>query len=73
MKGPYRLNTLSKTLHITDCCKNSKGNSDTILFFTTEDEVLAYAGSSFKWCEECRAWREKVIYDALTKKEEHTK
>ena len=50
MKGPYRLNTLSKTLHITDCCKNSKGknnqvsNSENSVDSTnnnlTEDEFL---------------------------------
>ncbi len=73
MNKPYYLNKLSKTLHITGCCKNSKGNTSNILLFSTEDEVLAHAGLTFRWCEECRSWREQMIRDVLTKQEEQAK
>ena len=73
-KGIYYYNEDSKTLHIRGCCKNSKSDYNQVIrYFDTEKEVLAYAGLSFKWCEECVSWREKLIQKAINEREEEKK
>lgn len=74
MKKVYYYNENAKTLHISGCCKSSKsGLGGHVRYFDTENQVLAHAGLSFKWCEECLCWREKVILDAWKKQEEQIK
>lgn len=74
MKKAYYYNEESKTLHISGCCKNSKSEYGThVQYFDTENQVLAYAGLSFKWCEECVRWREELIHKTLKQQEEQTK
>ena len=73
MKKVYYYNEDSKTLHISGCCKNSKSKyGSNVLYFDTENQVLAYAGLSFKWCEECVRWREELIQKTLKQQEEQT-
>lgn len=72
--GIYFYNERTKTLHIRGCCKYSQGNfSQDIQHFDTENEVLAHAGLSFRWCKECVEWREELIHKAISEQEEQKK
>ena len=66
----YNENDASRTLHLFGCCTNSRYiNAPNIKFFDTENEVLAYAGLSFKWCEKCLEQRERMLYEAIKERE----
>lgn len=69
-KPIYYLNVLSSTLHLRGCCANSSADilSDGE-YFDQENEVLAFAGLSFKWCRACLNWRENALREAIAEKE----
>lgn len=67
----YNENSASKTLHLFGCCANSKYiHASNIQWFNTENEVLAYAGLSYKWCEQCLRSREELICNAIKERED---
>lgn len=73
---PYYYNprNASKTLHLFGCCPNSKSiNDKDILWFDTENEVLAHAGLCYKWCEECLKKREEILKASINEREDKEK
>ena len=69
---PYYFNEekSSRTLHLYGCCTHSEKIHDGIRLFDTESEVIKQVGTSYKWCEICRRWREKLIYNAIKERED---
>lgn len=66
---PYFLNRSSKTLHIRDCCPQSRISDASIgEFFYTENEVWQQEGLTFRWCQHCLEWRENAVQNALNNK-----
>ena len=71
MEKPYFLVSSSKTLHIKNGCPSVKGIQPNMgEHFRTESEVWKKEGLTFKWCQNCLDWREKVIQKALQQEEE---
>ena len=70
---PYYYNEerSSRTLHLYGCCTNSKSiYASNLRWFNTENEVLAYTGLTYKWCEKCLEYREQLIYNAIKERED---
>lgn len=69
---PYYYNEekSSRTLHLYGGCKYSRVIYDGIRLFNTEDDVVKQVGTSYRWCEDCRKWKEQLIYNAIKERED---
>lgn len=60
MQKTFVYNTKTHRLHIVGYCPHAKGGGDRTIYFSTEDEALAYDGRAVGLCKLCQKKREAM-------------